>query len=241
MRVAGLILHWEETDLTDATLAAMRRQMLDPWDTLEPWVIDNGSEDFPWVGDAYKLRFEQNLLFVGGWNRAMQAMEMRNPPFDALWMCNNDIGLPDPHTLASLIEVLDKQPRVAVVSPSIKDNCHLQMLYGDDREVGNVYWVDWVAPLVRALAWQDVGPFEPRLKGDGADVSWCYRARERGWLCAVDRRVQITHLAGETRRRQHGNGIAHWPLIEEVMTEKWGADWKEKMMSRKEAGPPLCV
>ena len=86
---------------------------------VEVMVADNGSTDdslrvlateFPSVG---VLRLEANYGFAGGYNRALKQVEA-----DYYLLLNSDIETPE-GWLAPILDVLEREPDVAVVSPKL--------------------------------------------------------------------------------------------------------------------------
>ena len=91
---------------------------------VEVVVADNGSTDdslrvlateFPSVG---VLRLDANYGFAGGYNRALKQVEA-----DYYLLLNSDIETPE-GWLAPILDVLEREPDVAVVSPNLMDRPH---------------------------------------------------------------------------------------------------------------------
>jgi len=222
MKIAALILHFELDHLTNALVEDLRR-----FGGSEIIVVDNGSSHaYPGDCDSY-ICLDRNYYVTGGFNRGVAMHDQLDQP-DAYWMLNNDISF-DMDVLSPLVAVLEAHPDAAVVSPAVANTVHGHMHPRKDKALCEVAWVDWVAPLVRAEAWRDIGEFDERTRGNGLDLDWCYRARQKGWRCYVEHKAIIEHEQGATRRATGGHGIAHHATMEAVLTEKWGEEWREKL------------
>jgi GT2 family glycosyltransferase len=189
------------------------------------YAFDNGGglapQDAP---DVQVVSREDNLMFAGGWNWAMGYLAAGEAPA-FVWMLNDDVEGVSQGMLAVLVGAFPED--AAAVTPAFnsphstfrKGGCGL-------REVS---WVDWCCPLVRMEAWADVGPFDRRFLGYGADLDWCKRARDRGWTFYVHDGLEVRHLVSATAlsqglQRRQGN-VAY---MNQVLREKWGVgDWSE--------------
>ncbi len=229
MRVAALVLHWQVDPLTSAVVDMLAKQKLMPGDTLDAVVIDNGS-DKPYTPDSKDvIRLDRNYRYTGGMNRGMAALIDKG--YDAFWQLNNDITL-GPNVLASCLDALRSHPDAAVIHPAVfhLGTCHEQMWPRKAGGVVEVYWADFIAQLIPLKAWQEVGKLEELLPGFGDDVDWCWRARQLNWRIYVDRRVYIQHESGWTRKHIADNGLGSWSIVSQVMTQKWGSGWEQRMM-----------
>jgi len=222
VRIAALILHYRCNDLTDRCVASLRLREM-PCDV---YVIDNGSPEPYATGDGVEvIRLPENAYVTGGFNAGMGALFKKGLPYDAVWQLNNDVTF-DWDVLSKLAGRMEREPSMGVISPAIYGNHHKHMTPRKDGALCLVSWVDWVAPLVRMKAWQEVGPFDTELRGYGMDLDWCGRARQRAWGCFVDHGARVFHESGATRKRLGGNGIDRNELMEAVLTRKWGGEWR---------------
>ncbi len=142
--------------------------------------------------------------------------------YELVWMLNDDVE----GVSGQMLGALERVPwtGVAAVTPAFNSP------HGEfhPRRIGlaSVSWVDWCCPVVNVKAWRDVGPFDERFKGYGADLDWCRRARDRGWRFFVHHDWQVHHLGSQTALKyrlqsQQGNVKE----MNRLLIDKWGVDW----------------
>lgn len=119
MRLSIIIVNWKVPDLLRCCLQSIRREMLLPRSEYEVIVVDNASHDgsvemlrteFP---DVTLIESPVNLGFGAGCNRAYavsqgQFVLLLNPDTEVIH-----------HALDGLLEVLQAQPRAAIVAPRL--------------------------------------------------------------------------------------------------------------------------
>ncbi len=187
--------------------------------------FDNGGElgdDLP--GVDLVLHRKKNLMFARGWNWAMKVLQPS--VYKYVWMLNDDLEGVDRGMLDWLVRVFPDD--AAIVTPAF-NSPHPIFHPQPPGGLRQVSWVDWCCPLVRKEAWEDVGEFDPRFVGYGADLDWCRRAREKGWKFYVHNGLVVHHLGSATALSQglqskQGN-VAE---MNRLLKEKWGVkDWSE--------------
>lgn len=194
------------------------------------FLFDNGGNmgyDFPGVN---VISWSKNLLFTRGWNRAMLFLQ---DYYDWVWMLNDDLrsvsqGIASgllawaPPVLAAITPAFNSPHRVFHPSP---EWCRSNILL----PIRPVRWVDWCCPLVNTMAWRDVGPFDKRFVGYGADLDWCHRARLKSWRFCVADFCAVHHIGSKTALHhglQHVQGDVG--KMNELLCEKWGvSDWTQ--------------
>jgi len=62
--------------------------------------------------------------------------------------------------------------------------------------------------LVERATLEDVGLMDERLFIDGVDHEWCWRAKEKGYACALTYHAKLEHMLGEGDRKIMGARIA---------------------------------
>ncbi len=201
---------------------------------VETIVLDNASHDgspqavadrFPTV---QLIRSESNLGFAAGVNRAAACARGRS-----LLILNPDARL-QPGTLDLLVEHLDRYPRAALVSPSLR--------YPDGSAQAAAFRFPGLAQVVLDLfpvarlmdsplngrfvsrapqphqiehplgacmlidrtAWEDVGPLDEGYFMYFEEVDWCRRARLRGWQVWHHPAAVAVHHGGQSTR-QHSD------------------------------------
>jgi N-acetylglucosaminyl-diphospho-decaprenol L-rhamnosyltransferase len=197
---------------------------------VETIVFDNASRDgspkaigkrFPSVK---LVESAQNLGFAAGINRAAA-----HATGQALLVFNSDARL-EPGALDLLLEVLDRAPRAALVSPALRyadgtpqaaafrfpgllqvalDLFPVARLM-DTRLNGRI---NATCPtqiehplgacmLIKRAAWEDVGPLDEGYFMYLEEIDWCRRARRRGWQIWHEPRAVAIHHAGSSTRQQ---------------------------------------
>src|SRR5687767_1554415 len=118
-QISTVIVTWNQADLTLDCLTALAAAGTAPETT---WLVDNGPapdvlprirERFPAV---QTLRLEANRGFAGGCNAGARAALAAGA--DYLFLLNND-ALVEPGTLPALLAVIERDPRIAAVSPKV--------------------------------------------------------------------------------------------------------------------------
>jgi N-acetylglucosaminyl-diphospho-decaprenol L-rhamnosyltransferase len=196
----------------------------------ETIVFDNASRDGSpkVVGKRFPsvklVESAQNLGFAAGVNRAAA-----HATGQALLVFNSDARL-EPGALDLLLELLDRQPRAALVSPSLTyaDGALqaaafrfpglIQVLLDlfpvprltDTRFNGRITATQptqiehplGACMLIKRTAWDDVGPLDEGYFMYLEEIDWCRRARSRGWQIWHQPRAVAIHHAGSSTRQQ---------------------------------------
>lgn len=224
-RVSALIVSYNTRELLLESLASVVDEP-----GVETIVVDNASGDgsadavaerFPCVT---LIRSPVNLGFAGGVNRAAEAARG-----EMLLVLNPDARV-CPGALDSLLDVLTRQPRAALVGPSLRypdggwqaaafrfpglvqvflDLFPIDRLM-DSRLNGRVssarpIAVDYplgACMLIRRAAWDDVGPLDDGYFMYLEEIDWCRRARQRGWQIWHQPAAVAIHHGGAATRQQ---------------------------------------
>jgi N-acetylglucosaminyl-diphospho-decaprenol L-rhamnosyltransferase len=224
-RVSALIVSYNTRDLL---LDAVGSIAADP--RVEIVVVDNASKDgspeaLATCHPAVRLiRSETNLGFAAGVNRAAEYATGQ-----ALLVLNSDARL-EPDALGLLLELLDQQPRAALVAPALR--------YSDGRPQAAAFRFPGVVQvaldlfpvarlmnselngrirvdrprsidhplgacmLIRRAAWDDVGPLDEGYFMYLEEIDWCRRARSRGWQVWQQPEAVVVHHGGQSTRQQ---------------------------------------
>ena len=194
---------------------------------VEVVVADNGSTDdslrvlateFPSVG---VLRLEANYGFAGGYNRALKQVEA-----DYYLLLNSDIETPE-GWLAPILDVLEREPDVAVVSPKLiswTDRtkfeyagasggfidflgypfCRGRILFTTERDEGqydtfrSCFWASGACMACRRELFTRVGGFDEEFFAHMEEIDLCWRAQLVGYRIAVEPASVVYHLGGGT-------------------------------------------
>lgn len=121
-RVGIVVLNWNSYADVAQCLDSIRR--LDYGNT-DVVVVDNGSTDSSGqdIDDDYSglevVRSNKNQGFSAGNNIGIQRLRDRGA--DYILLCNNDIRLPDGHTLRELVEIMEAEPEIGIITPEINE------------------------------------------------------------------------------------------------------------------------
>lgn len=209
MDVSIVLLNWNGAEDTIACL----RPMLD-WRAVRPFliVVDNASQgdDVTQIRQAlpgvHLIENESNDGFSGGSNRGMEAaLAQSDAP---ILLLNNDAVMGET-AVRRLIQTLEENPQIGMVVPQLLNEhgelvavggknpaFHIQtrvQSFPDDKPVQVVETISGTAVLIRAAMLRQVGLLDERFffSTEMADLS--LRARQHGFVCAVDRRAEASH------------------------------------------------
>ena len=194
---------------------------------VEVVVADNGSTDdsvevlrseFPSVT---VLRMDRNYGFAGGYNRALQRIEA-----DYYVLLNSDVETPR-GWLAPLVETLDRNPDVGVVSPKLISSedrrmfeyagasggyvdwlgypfCRGRILRTVEEDRGqyddarDLFWVSGAAFCCRAELFHRLGGFDDDFFAHMEEIDLCWRMQLAGYRVRVVPESRVYHLGGGT-------------------------------------------
>lgn len=209
MDVSIVLLNWNGAEDTIACL----RPLLD-WRAVRPLliVVDNASQgdDVAQIRQALPgvqlIANPTNEGFSGGSNRGMElALAQGDAP---ILLLNNDAVIGETAVLR-LIQTLQENPKIGMVVPQLLDEhgqlvavggknpaFHLQTRvkeFPNDDPVQVVETISGTAVLIRAAMLRQAGLLDERFffSTEMADLS--LRARQDGFVCAVDRRAEASH------------------------------------------------
>ncbi len=190
-----------------------------------------------------RLRFDANAGAIVGRNRGMELMDGRYWVF-----LDNDVSVRSRGWLEGLRAELERDPRVGMagaklIYPLPPHNIHCAGR--DDPPSGQVTFrgrgrprldPEFNAPkdcqtlisatwMMRADAAKDVGPLDEAFSPvQFEDIDYCYRFREKGWLCRYVPSVEMYHFENVTTSR----GTLNYPYL----TVKNGLKFKQKWKHR---------
>lgn len=205
-----LVLNWNSGEGLAELLTDLRLQK---GVELEVTVVDNGSTDgsLERAAPEHSIRTGANLGYTGGNNVGFRTLGLERP----VLVLNPDVRLPDPSAVASLARLLDEEPRLAALVPTIRSDGgaveYRDSVVDPDRAVAvhrethvagwpegtppvkELAWVDGAAVLFRPAALRRVGLFDERFFLFHEEVDWCLRASRDGWTVGIAPDVSIAH------------------------------------------------
>ncbi len=218
MRLAIVILNWNAAADTVRCV-----HHIASWKSLQPaiWVVDNGSTD-----DSHEVISREcpgihliqnpaNLGFAGGNNRGIA--EALSTGDDPILLLNNDawVGETD---VTRLLEDLQADEQIGFIGPLLFDaerTDHLLAAGGRDPALhhqphnhrlpdgGPVHIVECVPGTVflgRARTFHAVGLLDEDYFFSGEVADLCLRARQQGYLSAIDVRARAFHDLGRSAK-----------------------------------------
>ncbi|MDW8184270.1 MAG: glycosyltransferase family 2 protein [Anaerolineae bacterium] len=200
----------------------------------EVWVVDNASTDdtIPWLRaqhpEVHVLANPTNRGFAAANNQAMAQARGR------YFLLLNTDTLPQPGSLAALVDYLEHHPEVGIAGSSLLNpdgtpqgcaadfptlGTELLLLLGPigHRLLGShfpfhppaeaprrVDWVSGACLLIRREVVEAIGGLDEGYFVYGEEVDWCWRAWQAGWEVAVVPQARVIHLGSATARRMDG-------------------------------------
>ncbi len=214
MNVSIVLLNWNAAADTIACLQPMLA-----WQRVRPCliVVDNASEgnDVAQIQQAlpgvHLIENKRNEGFSGGSNRGMAfALAQGDAP---ILLLNNDAAIGETAVLR-LAQTLQERSEIGMIVTQLLDENNRQVAVGgknpafhmqtrvqtfaNDDPVQTVETISGTAVLIRAVMLRQVGLLDERFffSTEMADLS--LRARQHGFICAVDRRAQASHAVSRS-------------------------------------------
>ncbi len=218
MNLAIIILNWNAVEDTARCIHA-----ISSWKRLRPeiWVVDNASTDsslqaisrgFP---GAHLIRNSTNLGFGGGNNRGiLGALSIADVP---VLLLNNDARIEEADAIR-LLETLQADERLGFVGPLLFDaeqkdrllaaggknparhhRTHIERL-PSGGPIHIVECVPGTVILIRDKVFREVGLLDVDYFYSSEVADLCLRARQHGFLSAIDTRARAFHALGRSSR-----------------------------------------
>ena len=231
MKTAVVILNWNTEGFLRKFLPVLL-ESVGKVEGAEVIVADNASTDgsyemmqkvFP---EVRTIRFESNLGFTGGYNRAFDILAESPDAPEYFLLINSDIEVTE-DWLAPLTARMDEDPECGACAPKLHSwqeremfeyagaaggyidrygypFCRgriLKMLetdHGQYDSPADVFWATGACLLVRSKAYKDVGGLDSRFFAHMEEIDMCWKMQLRGWkICIVPDSV-VYHVGGGT-------------------------------------------
>jgi GT2 family glycosyltransferase len=230
-QVSIVIVGYNSREWLELCLHSIYAQDYEPMETI---VVDNGSTDgtAQWVEKNFpevcliQLAKSKSLAFAI--NEGIQ--EARGDYFILL---NPDIQL-EQDAIRWLVKVADENPECAGVAAKLKflsapaflnglGNFVGAIAFGTDNALGHldlgqfdgldeVPSACFAGSLIRAKAWEVIGPLDENFPLYYEDSEWCYRARLYGYRIKVSPNAIIYHAMGGRSPEVESVDLAAWKL-----------------------------
>jgi GT2 family glycosyltransferase len=216
MELSVVILNWNAHADTIQCVKAVSA-----WQHVKPtiWVVDNGSANGSAeviahaCPDIHLVRNETNLGFGGGNNKGIsQALAGGNRP---ILLLNNDAFVEE-HDIGRLLETLQENGRIGFIGPLLYDAEQPDRLLSAggkdpvlyhhghifslprDQTVTIVDYVPGTVVIGRAEVFHTVGLLDEAYFFNTEVADLCMRARQHGYLSAIDARARATHMVSRS-------------------------------------------
>jgi GT2 family glycosyltransferase len=190
-------------------------------------IVDNGSEDDSLARlrdarlPARVVALETNEGFAGGMNAGLR--DAIDHSYQYVWLLNSDAFV-EPRCLQSLVERMDRDPTLAMVTPRLLSSDGTEQHAGGtiDWNTGDVTWLKsselvnasgnhyltGTAPLLRVANVVACGLFEPAFFAYWEDADLCVRLRRAGGRLAAVPDATALHLGSASSGT--GSPFAHF-------------------------------
>lgn len=179
-------------------------------------VVDNSGEILASGDDRSEVTIVdagRNRGFAGGANLGLDTARHDHPEATAFLVCSHD-AYPPEHAVRTLVSVLDVDPSVGIVGPTLvggsstttggrwrRGRAWQVRASPSDDVVEPRHWVSGSLLLIRAACLDEIGYFDPLFGSYVEDVDLCLRARDAGWgvVCATTVSVDTRGSASADR------------------------------------------
>ncbi len=231
MKTAVVILNWNTEGFLREFLPGLLRSC-DKVEGAKVVVADNAStdgslkvmqEEFPQVRT---LRFEKNLGFTGGYNRAFRELGDGPDAPEYFLLINSDIEVPE-DWLGPLVEWMDSHPECGACAPKLhgwQDResfeyagaaggfidrygypfCRGRVMGRVEKDKGqydspaDVFWATGACLMVRSSVYRMLGGLDSRFFAHMEEIDLCWRMQLEGWKVTVVPTSTVYHVGGGT-------------------------------------------
>jgi SAM-dependent methyltransferase len=234
MKLAILLVSRNRPDLVEAMVAQIAAKVTVPHDL---FLVECGTD--PQRLTPHTTAWYPDADFRGkcyGHNVALQFARLKGR-YDYYWVLMNDLVFEGPEDPArTLIETLDREERMAILSP-----CDNDAPYPASRRVPGGDWrpvttCDYLGFMMKGAALEEVGFLDPGFKYCwGAIHDLAHRLNRAGWFLAYSDRTAYKHLGGTTYGAQNTQTISRDEYQRQAkrqaydtFVERYGQDWDEQ-------------
>lgn len=225
-KTAVVILNWNGRTMLERFMPSVVQHTV-----ADIIVADNGSTDsstsflrerFPQV---HLIELDRNYGFAEGYNRALAILSEAGC-YEYYVLLNSDVEC-TPHWVEPVIDLLDRQPKIAVVQPKLlmydsKDTfeyaggaggfidsygypfCRGRLFSTMEKDHGqydnscDIFWATGAAMFVRASVWDEVGGLDGDFFAHMEEIDFCWRVKNAGYrVCYLPQSV-LYHVGGGT-------------------------------------------
>ena len=161
-------------------------------------------------------------------------------PYDYYWVLHNDVVFePGFDAARALIEVMEREERMGILSPTCKDGLYPASGRRDGGGWRAVTTCDYLGFLLRGSAAEQVGFLNPEFRFCwGAIHELCFKLYSAGWFVAYTDDVTYEHLGGSTYGAPGTNTISREEYQRQArrfaydyFLEHYGPDWEQRFFA----------
>ena len=231
MKTAVVILNWNTEGFLREFLPGLLRSC-EKVEGAKVIVADNAStdgslkvmaEEFPQVRT---LKFEKNLGFTGGYNRAFSELNDGPDAPEYFLLINSDIEVTE-DWLGPLVEWMDNHPECGACAPKLHSwqerekfeyagaaggyidrygypFCRGRILGRLETDLGqydsptDVFWATGACLMVRSSVYRMMGGLDKRFFAHMEEIDMCWRMQLEGWKVTVVPSSTVWHVGGGT-------------------------------------------
>ena len=231
MKTAVVILNWNTEGFLQEFLPGLLRSC-EKVEGAKVVVADNAStdgslkvlsEEFPQVRT---LKFEKNLGFTGGYNRAFAELNDGPDAPEYFLLINSDIEVPE-DWLGPLVEWMDTHPDCGACAPKLHSwqerrmfeyagaaggyidkygypFCRGRVMSRVEADNGqydspaDVFWATGACLMVRSSVYKMLGGLDARFFAHMEEIDLCWRMQLEGWKVTVVPSSVVYHVGGGT-------------------------------------------
>lgn len=170
----------------------------------EVMVVDNLSQPVFKRDGIKSIRFEERLFFARAMNEGIKATKN-----EYVLLLNNDTGIAHDNFLGNLLETLNSEENIGIVSPMCNfispdvAKCETKEKLPNKiiKHNGHVAAVCW---LLKRSTIEDVGLFDEQFVNSHCDSDYAERVLRKGYKVYIDGRVWLFHYGSRTVSRTPG-------------------------------------
>ena len=224
-KTAVVILNWNGKELLEKFLPSVVKNT--PQEFADVWVIDNNSSDdsINFLEKEYPqiklVKLDKNYGFAGGYNRGLKQI---NDGYEYFALINSDLEVTE-GWLESLVEVLERDEKIAAVQPKIKSYRNKEYFdhagaaggfldkdyypfcrgrIGDvvEKDEGQydseleIFWASGAAFLIRSNLFFEVGGFDEYFFAHMEEIDLAWRLKARGYKIWFTPASVVYHVGG---------------------------------------------
>lgn len=230
--LAVIIINRDRPDLTDNLVESLK--FLKTKNTMDIYVIEMGSQKENL--SKYCSYYYEDPEFRGkafGHCQGLDYILQHHGHYRYYWFLMNDLILSEkPNPVDTMIDILESEPRMGILSPTEPEGKYPDCLPCTDRTWHRVSTTDYLALMMKDQCLQEVGFLGPHFKYSwGAIHELSYKMYQKNWYIAYCDLIHMKHLGGTTygatrntiSRDKYLREAARW--CTNYFIEKYGKDW----------------